>query len=59
MANNRDIKLNVRLKKINEHYLHAHVQTTAASPSDIVRVLIRHTDPEQCKQFLLLEGKTL
>jgi hypothetical protein len=54
---NRDLKLNVRLNRIDEHYLRAHVQTTAATPSDIVRALLRHTSPDQCKQFLRLEGK--
>jgi hypothetical protein len=59
MANNRDLKLNVRLNGINERYLKAHVQSTAATPSDIVRALLRHTSPEQGKQFLRLEGKAL
>jgi hypothetical protein len=59
MANTRDIKLNVRLNRIDEQYLKTHVQSTAASLSDIVRALIRHTDPAQCKEFLRLEGKTL
>jgi hypothetical protein len=56
---NRDLKLNVRLNRIDEHYLRAHVQTTAATPSDIVRALLRHTSPDQCKQYLRLEGKAL
>jgi hypothetical protein len=59
MASTRDIKLNVRLNRIDEHYLKAHVQSTAASPSDIVRALLRHTSPERCKEFLRLEGKAL
>jgi hypothetical protein len=59
MANNRDIKLNVRLNRIDEHYLQAHVRTTAATPCDIVRALLRHASPDQCKQFLRLDGKAL
>jgi hypothetical protein len=56
---NKDLKLNVRIDHIDEHYLQAHVQATAATPSDIVRTLLRHTSPEQCRQFLRLDGKTL
>jgi hypothetical protein len=55
----RDSKLHVRINSIDEHYLQTHVKLTGANPSDIVRALIRHTDPEQCKQFLRLEGKAL
>jgi hypothetical protein len=56
---NKDLTLNVRLDRIDEHYLRVHVQTTAATPSDIVRALLRHTSPDQCQQFLRLEGKAL
>jgi hypothetical protein len=56
---NKDLKLNVRLNRIDKHYLKAHVQSTAATPNDIVRALLRHTSPDQCKQYLRLEGKTL
>jgi hypothetical protein len=56
---NSDLKLNVRLDRIDEHYLKAHVQATAATLSDIVRALLRHTSPEQCKEYLRLEGKAL
>jgi hypothetical protein len=56
---NRESKLHVRISTIDEQYLQAHVKLTGATPSDIVRALIRHTDPEQCKQYLRLEGKAL
>jgi hypothetical protein len=53
---NKDTKINLRIDRTDEHYLSALVKRTAATPSDVIRALIRNVTPDQCEQYLHREG---